>query len=221
MNALVFLTTVILSLYIGYRLYKLKKELTEKTTAKGKTPVTTQKPPDTATEPTGLLEERLMMQEAIAIIENLSESISSSLDINELAGVIVKNTAKILNVNICALLLLDERTDTLSIIASVGIEDESINTLRIKKGEEISGFVAKFNAIKVINNLAIQESLYQLKYEKHYKETLASIPLSLKSNVIGVLNVSYRKTGKPFSPIDIEILKIVQKMHNRDNYVLP
>lgn len=209
MNALVFLTTVTLSLYIGYRLYKLKNELTEKTTAKGNTPATTQKPPDTAAEPTGLLEERLMMQEAIAIIENLSESISASLDINELAGVIVRNTAKILNANICTLLLLDERTDTLSIIASVGIENESINTLRIKKGEEISGVVAKFNAIKVINNLAIQESLYQLKYEKHYKETLASIPLSLKSNVIGVLNVSHRKTGKPFSSIDIEILKII------------
>jgi len=201
MTILLLLIVGILSLFIGYRLSRITtKKMKATAIAELQEPVA---------ETGNLLEERLMMNEAINIIENLSETISSSLGMNELAGEIVKHTSTVLNVEICALLLLDENTDILSIIASTGIADESINSIRIKNGKEISGLVAKFNEIKVINNLAIQASSYQLKYETCYKHTLVSIPLSIKNKVIGVLNVSNRKTGKPFSPVDVEILKII------------
>jgi len=208
MTVLALLTVIILSLFIGYRRSKFKNRLRVKTTIKKKPEVTTE-PEKPAIETENLLEQRLMMEEAIAIIENLSETISSTLDMNELASEIIKHTSTILNIEICALLLLDENTDTLSIIASRGIENESIDKVRIKKGDEISGLVARFNEIKVINDLAKQASSYQLKYETCYKNTLVSAPLSIKNKVIGVLNVSNRKTGKPFSTIDVEILKII------------
>ena len=210
MNNLPSLIFGILILFIVYRLCKRRNRLKNRIAIKKKEEITAiTEPQKPAPEIENLLEKGLMMEEAIAIIENLSETISSSLDLNELADEIVKGAAKILNVEICALLLSDDNADTLSIIASRGIEGESIDNIRIEKGKEISGLVAKFNEIKVINNLALQASSYQLKYETCYKNNLVSVPLSIKNKVIGVLNVSDRKTGKPFSPIDVEILKII------------
>lgn len=210
MNNLPSLIFGILILFMVYRLCKRRNRLKNRIATKKKEAVITiPEPEKPAIETENLLEQRLMLEETIAIIENLSETLLSSLDINALAGEIIKHTSTILNVEICALLLLDENTDTLSIIASRGIDNESIDNIRIEKGKEISGLVAKFNEKKVINNLALQASSYQLKYETCYKNNLVSVPLSIKNKVIGVLNVSDRKTGKAFSPVDVEILKII------------
>lgn len=156
-----------------------------------------------------LLEKKILLEEAIAVIGKLSENISLSLNLKELGEEIVKTTSGILDVEICALLLLDENKDALTIIASTGIDESFSKKVLIKKGEEISGLAAKYNDIKIFNNLEIETKFDNLKYDACYKESLISHPLSFKNKVLGVLNVSKKKTGKPFYPIDAEIIKII------------
>lgn len=165
--------------------------------------------PNPAPETEILLEKKLMLEESITIIKKLSETVSSSLNITDLAGEIVKTTCGILNVEICVLFLLDEETDTLDVIASAGIEDAVAKTMHIKKGEEITGVVAMFSEVKIINELEKEPAFYNLKQDSFYKQSLASLPLSFKNKAIGVLNVSNKKSGKPFSATDEQVLKII------------
>jgi putative nucleotidyltransferase with HDIG domain len=159
--------------------------------------------------PESAIEKKLMAEEAILLIEKLSETMILSLDLNQLAEEIVKTAARMFNAEIAALLILDEKSQTLSVAASLGLDENLKKTIRIKKGEEISGVVAQYNEIKIINDFNRQMRLFSLKDDACYKDSLASIPLTFKSRVLGVLNVSSRKTKEPFSSIDAEILKII------------
>lgn len=156
-----------------------------------------------------LLEKKIMLEETISVIKELNEALSLSLKINEAAEKIVKTASGVLNAEICALLLLDESTNTLSVAASVGIDEKTAKAIRIKKGEEISGLTAKFNDIKILNDFNNEREVYNLKQDACYKNNLASFPLSFKNKALGVLNVSNKKSGKPFSETDIETIKII------------
>lgn len=203
MNISYILIIIFLSMFIGYCFSEL---LDRK--RKGKT-LSIPGPQEPLAEKETLSERKLMAEEAIAIIEKLGETISLFSNLSELAHEIVKTTSRILNVEICVLLLLDENADILSAVASVGITEELVNTINIKKGEEISGVVAKFNEMKIINDLEREAPLYNLKYDTCYKNSLISIPLSVKNKVMGVLNISSRKTERPFSAVDVDIMKII------------
>lgn len=155
------------------------------------------------------LEEKLIIRESITTIEKLSEIISSSLNLKNLANEIVMSACRFLNAEVCALLLLNEETDTLSIIAATGIEEELLGKINIELGKEISGVAAKFKEIIIINDLEKQARSYKLKYDACYKNSLISAPLSLKNKTLGVLNISNRKNGEPFSAVDVDTIKII------------
>lgn len=206
MDIFFFLIIFVLGIFIGYCLSAIR-DGGKKRIEGAPMPMTEAQKPTTDTE--SLLEKRLALEEAIAMIERLSETISLSPNLNDLGNEIVKTTCKIFNVEICALLLLDETTDTLKVITSTGIEDKFAHSISIKRGEEISGLVAKFNDIRIIDNLETEAQLYNLNFDRCYKKTLASLPLSFKNKVLGVLNISHKKSGEPFSPKDVEIIKII------------
>jgi putative nucleotidyltransferase with HDIG domain len=209
MNEYSLLIIIPVCVLIGYYLKSIiKGTKATKAPAVAKMPTVT-KPQEPTVKTESLLEERLVLEESISIIGRLSESISSTLNLNELGNDIIETVRKMFNVEICALLLLDEATDTLEIIASTGIDSKIANEIHIKKGEEISGMVAKYNTIKLIDNFEKETPLWNLKYDSFYKKSLLSIPLSFKDNVLGVLNISSKKTGEPFSPTDVEIIKII------------
>lgn len=205
MTVILLIIIVSLSISFGYSLSLLRNRLKEKKKPMAILQPQIRQPPVRE----NLAEKKIMEEESIAIIEKLSEILSSSFDLNNLAYEIVKTTSRILNAQICTLLLLNEGADLLSVVASIGIKDEVAGRIRIKKGEEISGVVAEYNEMIVINDLEKQAPLYNLKYDSCYKNSLVSIPLSVKNKAIGVLNVSNRKTDKPFSLMDVDIIKII------------
>lgn len=209
MNEYSLLIIIPVCILIGYYLKSIiKGTKATKAPAVAKTPAVT-KPQESTVKTESLLEERLVLEESISIIGRLSESISSTLNLNELANDIIATVCKMFNVEICVLFLLDEATDTLEIIASAGIDTKIANEIHIRNGEEITGMVAKYNTLKLIDDFEKETPQWNLKYDSCYRKSLLSIPLSFKNSVLGVLNISSKKTGEPFSPRDVEIIKII------------
>ncbi len=210
METIVLLVTALSGISIGYCLSNILKRNKTKLiiTPKQESPVETQiKKEETAHD--NLLERKILMEETITILRELNENLSSYVSLNELTDDIAKTTARIFNLNTCSLLLLNFTTDTLEMYSCIGQENNAIKKLNIKLGEEISGVAARYNEIKIINNLEINKRVFNLKLEGFYKNSLASVPLTYKGRVIGVINASDKKTGKPFSDNDAEILKLI------------
>jgi len=142
-------------------------------------------------------------------ILKVSRTITSDLYLEDILKLIVTVTAEITDSKICSLMLLDEKTNTL-VLKTTQSMSEAYNTKPpLKVGEGIAGKVA-------LENRAI--SVYDITKEPEYKykdiaikeglKSLLSVPLAVKSKVIGVLN-NYTSYPHKFSKDEINILATV------------
>lgn len=141
--------------------------------------------------------------EALSKVANL---ITSGLYLEELLRLIVNVTAEIMNSKICSLMLLDPQKKELVIRATQSISEEYNKKPNLKLGEGIAGKVALDN--KIICVLDVKEDPQYINRGIAKKEglcSLASVPLAVRGEVIGVLNCYTSKRHK-FTKPELDVL---------------
>ena len=141
--------------------------------------------------------------EALAKIANL---ITSGLYLEELLRLVVQVTAEVMNSKISSLMLLDPVKKELVIKATQSISEAYNKKPNIRLGEGIAGIVARDNKPIYISD--VKEDNRYLNRDIALKEglcSLVSVPLAVKSRVIGVLNCYTSKKHK-FTRHELSIL---------------
>ncbi|MCK9603914.1 MAG: GAF and ANTAR domain-containing protein [Candidatus Omnitrophica bacterium] len=141
--------------------------------------------------------------EALSKIANL---ITSGLYLEELLRLVVNVTAEIMNSKISSLMLLDPDKKELVIRATQSISDAYNKKPNVKLGEGIAGIVARDN--KPLCVLDVKEDSRYLNRDIAKKEglcSLASVPLTVKGRVIGVLNC-YTSKKHVFTKPELNVL---------------
>ncbi|MGA2775248.1 MAG: GAF and ANTAR domain-containing protein [Candidatus Omnitrophota bacterium] len=141
--------------------------------------------------------------EALSKVANL---ITSGMYLEELLRLIVHVTAEIMNSKISSLMLLDPNTKELVVRATQSISEAYNKKPNIKLGDGIAGIVAKEN--KPIYVLNVKDDVRYLNQDIARKEglcSLASVPLTVKGRMIGVLNCYTSKKHK-FSKHEQDLL---------------
>lgn len=144
--------------------------------------------------------------DALSKVANL---ITSGLYVEELLRLIVNVTAEVMNSKICSLMLLDPEKEELVIKATQSVSEAYNKKHNIKLGEGIAGKVAQDN--KPICVLDVKEDSRYINRDIAKRErlcSLASVPLSVKGKVIGVLNCYTSKKHK-FSKPELDVLTAV------------
>jgi len=144
--------------------------------------------------------------EALSKVANL---ITSGLYLEELLRLIVNVTAEIMNSKISSLMLLDPEKKELVVKATQSISEAYNKKPNVKLGEGIAGLVAQQN--KPICVLDVKEDSRYLNRDIAEKEglcSLASVPLTVKGTVIGVLNCYTSKKHK-FTKNELDVLTAV------------
>jgi len=145
----------------------------------------------------------------LGTLSKISKAITSDLYLEDMLKLIVTLTANVMKAKICALWLLDEKTQELKIRATQAMSKEYLRERSIKVGEGIVGLVAKEKKPKVL--LDVQKDS-QYKEKKLAKEeslvSMVSVPMMVKSKVIGVINC-YTTTQYKFTGGDIDLLSAV------------
>ena len=141
--------------------------------------------------------------EALSKVANL---ITSGLYLEELLRLIVQVTAEIMNSKISSLMLLDPEKKELVIKATQSISEAYNKKPNVKLGEGIAGLVAQQN--KPVCVLDVRQDNRYLNRDIARKEglcSLASVPLTVKGRVIGVLNC-YTSKKHVFKKHELDIL---------------
>lgn len=141
--------------------------------------------------------------EALSKVANL---ITSGMYLEELLRLIVSVTAEIMNSKICSLMLVDPNSKELVIRATQSISDAYNKKPNVKLGEGIAGEVAEEN--KLVCILDVRKDPKYINRDIAVKEglvSLASVPLTVKGRVIGVLNC-YTSKKHSFSKPELEVL---------------
>ncbi len=141
-------------------------------------------------------------------LSKISQAISSDLYLEDILKLIVTVTAEVMNSKICSLMLLNEKNE-LVLKATQSISEEYKKKPPLKLGQGIAGIVAKENKPIIVEDVK-KDSRY-IQHDIAEKEglcSLASVPLSVKGRVIGVLNL-YTSTPHVFTKAEIETLTAV------------
>jgi response regulator RpfG family c-di-GMP phosphodiesterase len=137
----------------------------------------------------------------ISAIYEISEALGSTLNLSEILKLIVQNGMSTFNAQVVSLMLLDREEGTLKINSAEGLSPEIIENTRVQLGEGIAGKVAKTGQpLLLVDFMDIERP----DIEKGVKSAL-SVPLKIKNEVVGVLNVSKTSRYK-FTENDLKLL---------------
>ncbi len=183
-----------------------------------------------------LMAERLQRQVAeMTAVQEVSQTITSSLYLEDMLGVIVEMVAKTMKVYSASLLLFDQGQGELVIYATAGGRAEAIHRPPRAPGEGLASVVAQTRKPIVVADVRLDARFRDP--ERARREGLCSllaVPLMVRERVIGVLRC-YTTTIQLFSDDDVNLLStlanqtalaienaqlsvraaVVQEMHHR------
>ena len=144
--------------------------------------------------------------ERLRRLQALTDAALAHLELDQLLGALLVRTREMLEVDTCAVLLLDEAGRELVARAAVGIEEEVEQGVRIPVGRGFAGRVAAGRVPVILDDVDHADVLNPILREKGIK-SLLGVPLLAGSEVIGVLHVG-SLTYRTFRADDVDLLQL-------------
>jgi PAS domain S-box-containing protein len=154
-----------------------------------------------------LLEHSQRHADALRGLNLIAQTITSSLDIDEVIQRTMAGINRILDVEAGSLLLVDEQTKELYFKITLRGENKQITAYRLQPGEGIAGWVVDHNQA-VISNDAQNDRRFSTKIDQAIGFTtkmILCVPLIVQGRPIGVLEVLNKYKGS-FDEDDQELL---------------
>jgi len=140
-------------------------------------------------------------------LSEVSQAIASNIYIDELLHLFVEMTARTMNYKICTVLLVDREKGELTLKATQSESQEYVKKPRPKIGESIAGrAVAEKRVITVPDVKRHPDYLFPEIAARAGISSLASVPLMIHGEAIGVLNC-YTEKVHNFSKEELAILR--------------
>jgi signal transduction protein with GAF and PtsI domain len=143
------------------------------------------------------------------LLSEVSRTIVSDHYLKEILQLIVAMTAKVMDSQICSIMLLDEKHNELFIAATQSLSQEYLSKPNIRVGQSISGrVVLEKRPITVLDVTNEPGYMYPEVARQEGIVSLLSVPMMVKDRAIGVIN-SYTKSEHRFKQEEISILQTV------------
>lgn len=131
----------------------------------------------------------------IALLHAIAQATNSSSDLNTLLAKLADLVKGQLKADAALIYLFDEKGEELILRGASTPRDEQLGRIKMKLGEGITGWVAEKRKAVAIPRAAHEDSRFKqftdLKEDRF--EAFLSVPIILKNQLVGVLNIHHRK----------------------------
>jgi signal transduction histidine kinase len=145
--------------------------------------------------------------EHVRRLQSVTDAALAHLRLDELLAALLERTRQILEVDTCAILLLDEDTNELVACAALGIEEEVEQGVRVPMGGGFAGRIAAEKQPVILDDVDHAHVLNPILREKGIKSMLG-VPLVVEGEVQGVLHVG-SLVHRSFHDGEVELLQLV------------
>jgi diguanylate cyclase (GGDEF)-like protein len=145
---------------------------------------------------------------SIRSAQEIGNVIVSTFDVDTVLRLIVRGIRDVTGADACSIMLLDAEGVYLSIRASEGIPEDIAKSVRIRKGENIAGWVAQEGRPLLIPNLDEDDRFECTARGRYSTNSVLSVPLKAKGCLLGVINVNRLVSTRPFNSNDENLLMI-------------
>lgn len=154
------------------------------------------------------LEERVKERtKELTILYSVGLDVLSTLKLDEVLQIIGDRVCAVLDLEICSLLLVDKESSELLIKFARGLDKEIIKNTKLKIGEPISGWIAKHREPVLVEDIEKDQRFAKRNQEKYYTHSFISVPLVVKDEAIGVININNKRSRQPFTEDDFRFIK--------------
>ncbi|NOX89802.1 MAG: SpoIIE family protein phosphatase [Calditrichaeota bacterium] len=150
---------------------------------------------------------RQVIEETSALHE-ISRSLESLTSLDKLLQNIVEKSMYLLHAESGSLMLFTPEGEELEFKVALGPKSKSVKPFRIKLGQGISGWVAKYGQPILIRD-AYKDPRFDPSFDKrsgYRTRTFLCVPLRYKERILGVVTILNRLDCHPFSEKDLELL---------------
>jgi len=145
--------------------------------------------------------------EHVRRLQSVTDAALAHLQLDELLAALLDRTRQVLDVDTCAILLLDEEANELVARAALGIEEEVEQGVRIPVGGGFAGRIAAEKRPVVLEDVDHAHVLNPILREKGIKSMLG-VPLVVEGDVQGVPHVG-SLVYRDFEENEVELLQLV------------
>jgi signal transduction histidine kinase len=159
---------------------------------------------------TGQLRELEGRQKSLFRLVELSVTLNSTLDLDELLQLITATATELLECEAASILLYDEKNPRLYFAAATGSDPEKLAEIPVPIDSSLAGTIFRTNQPLVLNNAEHDPRHYSLVAD-HIKfkiNSLLGVPMPIKDRTMGVLEAVNKKEGG-FTDSDVAVLSVI------------
>ena len=148
----------------------------------------------------------------LAAVNEIGKATAGLLDVGDLYGSLVRLVAQHLKARRVSVLVSGPDSDTMTLVASVGIPEEEGTIFSLRVGEGIAGRVAASQSPLLVRDIAKTDLKAMSTGGKYSTSSFMITPLTVSYPIryqrrrLGVINVSDKHSGEPFNEQDLEFL---------------
>ncbi len=144
----------------------------------------------------------------LATLYEIGSALTSVLNLDRVLNLIVDSVTRLIGAEICSIMLLDPTKRYLRIRVAKGLPKSVIERTVVKVGEGISGWVAQHGQPLLIKDIESHPMFKKKSDSKYTTKSLLSVPLKVRGQVIGVLNVNNKVPRGVFVEEDANLLML-------------
>jgi PAS domain S-box-containing protein len=142
----------------------------------------------------------------LVALNAIASTVSQSLSLEVILNSALDKTLELINCDVGGILLLDEKSQTLSYGVHRGLSKRFVQGIAgLAPGEGIAGKAAQMGETLVVNDISKDHRVTRPVVAEENLKAFVSQPLMAKGRVVGVLNVASRKP-RSFSQQEIQLL---------------
>jgi response regulator RpfG family c-di-GMP phosphodiesterase len=148
----------------------------------------------------------------LAAVNEIARATTGLLDLEELYNNLVRLISQHLKARRVSVLISEPDSDTMRMVASVGIPEQETHGASVRIGEGIAGRVAASETPLLVADIE-KSDLKGLRTGGRYTTAsfmstplMVSYPIRYQQRRVGVINVSDKHSGQPFTEQDLEFL---------------
>lgn len=150
-------------------------------------------------------QEHLKQQRTLERIKIVSEMMASSLNLKEIYQSTLDAMENLLGADTCSIMLLEPDGRTLTVQDARGLDPRVVGTTRQAVGEGIAGWIVREGRPLLMNDIPVITPR-RSDFPKNKIFSSVSVPLKVKEQVIGVLNMASLSKKRRFHRQDLDLL---------------
>jgi signal transduction histidine kinase len=158
-----------------------------------------------------LLEQKIAsLERRIAYLERIgkvSQILNSTLSLEPLLRIIIQSATELTHTEACSIMLLDKRTGELHFTHSIGEGSEGLRNLSVPLDNSIAGWIVRKSKPLLIRD-AKADPRWHSQVDKRIDfdtRSILGVPMKVKDQVIGVMELLNKLDDRGFSQDDIQI----------------